>query len=318
MMQTYVRVLALSAASCAAGFPGAVLAQNDATTPTPSAAPTTTPRPVDEPGDKQAGTKTDPATITDADQLLRALETADQGITTLTSSIRYTKKPNELVGGDDEVREGRLWFFSRPSDSGVPAGHAERASAEPRPQRLFQIEFTKLTLGNTRRDDRRIWVFDGRWLVEMDFQTRFVHRREVVRPGEQADPLALGQGPLPIPIGQKREKIVERFEAALAPFSDGFDPGNAPPSLAETYQLHLKPRPGMQEGRDFREVRIWYRKADLLPRLARAVHKDGSTTEVFLSDMQVNQDIPDTVFGTRTPPGWSEQIDDFRKAAADR
>lgn len=305
MMPNIARALVVSAAGCAAWF---------------AAAAAQTAEPAANPVQPESAAAAAPATITDADQLLRALETADKDITTLTSAIRYTKKPNELVGGDDEVREGRLWFFARPPEPGALAENDNdaNANADARPQRLFQIEFTRLTLGNTRRDDRRIWVFDGRWLVEMDFQTRFVHRREVVRPGEQADPLALGQGPLPIPIGQKREKIVERFEATLAPFSDGFDQDRAPPSLAETYQLHLKPRPGMQEGRDFREVRIWYRKADLLPRLARALHKDGSTTEVFLPDMQVNQDLPDTVFDTRTPPGWAEQIDDFRKAAADR
>lgn len=310
MMQTSVRMLALSAASCAAGWPAVVLAQNDAATP----APTTAPQQAERPADRQPESVTEPAAITDADKLLRALETADKDITTLTSSIRYTKKPNELVGGDDEVREGRLWFFSRPPEARAPG---EAAAAESRPQRLFQIEFTKLTLGNTRRDDRRIWIFDGHWLVEMDFETRFVDRREVVRQGEQIDPLAIGQGPLPIPIGQKRDQIVARFEASLPAFGDGFEPGKAPPSLADTYQLHLKPRPGTQEARDFREVRIWYRKSDLLPRLARAVHKDGSTTEVFMLDMQVNKDIPETVFDTRTPPGWNEQIHDFRKARAD-
>lgn len=303
-----VRVWTLAAACLAATLPAAAWAQAEPAQPPAAHSAEATAEQTGEP-------KAERAIITDADQLLRALETADKDITTLTSAIRYTKKPNELVGGDDEVRDGRLWFFARPAEALAPG---QSAADEARPQRLFQIEFTRLTLGNTRRDDRRIWVFDGRWLVEMDFETRFVHRREVVRPGEQADPLALGQGPLPIPIGQKREKIVERFEASLAPFSDGFDEGKAPPSLAETYQLRLKPRPGMQEGRDFREVRIWYRTSDLLPRLARAVHKDGSTTEVFLFDTQVNRDIPDTVFDTRTPPGWSEQIDDFRKAAADR
>ncbi len=303
-----VRVWTLAAACLAATLPAAAWAQAEPAQPPAAHSAEATAEQTGEP-------KAERAIITDADQLLRALETADKDITTLTSAIRYTKKPNELVGGDDEVRDGRLWFFARPAEAHAPG---QSAADEARPQRLFQIEFTRLTFGNTRREDRRIWVFDGRWLVEMDFETRFVHRREVVRPGEQADPLALGQGPLPIPIGQKREKIVERFEAALAPYSDGFDEGRAPPSLAETYQLRLKPRPGMQEGRDFREVRIWYRTSDLLPRLARAVHKDGSTTEVFLFDTQVNRDIPDTVFDTRTPPGWSEQIDDFRKAAADR
>lgn len=307
MNPNFARSLVVSAAGCAV-WCAAAAAQ--------TAEPATAPAP------PETAAAAAPATITDADQLLRALETADKDITTLTSAIRYTKKPNELVGGDDEVREGRLWFFARPPEAGAPgegagAGQAGEPAAEARPQKLFQIEFTKLTLGNTRRDDRRIWIFDGHWLVEMDFETRFVDRREVVRKGEQIDPLAIGQGPLPIPIGQKRDQIVARFEASLPAFGDGFEPGKAPPSLADTYQLHLKPRPGTQEARDFREVRIWYRKADLLPRLARAVHKDGSTTEVFMLDMQVNKDIPETVFDTRTPPGWNEQIHDFRKARAD-
>lgn len=246
--------------------------------------------------------------ITNADELLSALESADKDLTTFESDLVYTKTPNELVGGSPEKRFGKLWFFSRPVSSDAPG------APEPQPQRLFQVEFLTLELDNARREDRQIWIFDGVWLVEKNFETRLVHRRQVVKPGEKVDPLAIGEGPLPIPIGQKRDKIVERFEASLPAPTDGA-PEQAVKLLAQTYQLHLKPKRGTQEARDFREVRIWYRADDLLPRLARATHKDGSVTEILLADMKVNKDLSDSVFDTRTPAGWNEQIDDFRQPA---
>lgn len=254
-------------------------------------------------------------TISTADELLSALETADKDLTTLASDVLYIKMPNELIGGSPEKRTGKLWFFSRPAS-------AEAADAQP--QRLFQVEFLTLELDDSRRDDHQIWIFDGAWLVEKNFETRLVHRRQVVRPGENVDPLAIGEGPLPIPIGQKREKIVERFDATLVAASEGFPqppkatpdaPDVAPPGwVGDTHQLLLKPKRGTKESRDYREVRIWYRKNDLLPRLASAVHKDGSRTDILLTNMEVNKDIAEAVFDTRTPQGWNEQVDDFREA----
>ena len=256
---------------------------------------------------------TSPSAITTADELLIALETADKDLTTFESSLVYTKSPNELIGGSPETRKGKLWFFSRPTppepNAPAPAPDAPPAAS----QRLFQVEFLTLELDNARRDDRQIWIFDGTWLVEKNFEQRLVHRRQVVRPGEKVDPLAIGSGPLPIPIGQKREKILERFDAALAPTTEGA-PELAHKLVAETHQLHLKPKRGTQEARDYREVRIWYRSGDLLPRLARATHKDGSVTEILLADMKVNKDLAETVFDTTTPKGWDEQVDDFRQA----
>jgi hypothetical protein len=265
------------------------------------------------------------ASITNADELLAALETADKDLTTFESDIVYTKTPNELVGGSPEVRKGKLWFLSRPAPPEpaapsasptptppTPPSSTDASSTPPANQRLFHVEFTTLELDGARRDDRQIWIFDGSWLTEKNFETRLVHRRQVVKPGEKADPLALGEGPLPIPIGQKREKITSRFDPTLAPSTDGA-PKEAEQLLGETYQLVLKPKRGTQEARDYREVRIWYRKSDLLPRLARATHKDGSVTEILLAGMKVNKDFADTVFDTTTPKGWNEQIDDYRE-----
>lgn len=250
--------------------------------------------------------------ITTADELLTALETADKDLTTFESAMVYTKTPNELVGGSPEKRTGKLWFFSRPTPPEPGAAAPAPDAPPPAMQRLFQVEFLELELDNARREDRQIWIFDGTWLVEKNFKTRLVHRRQVVKPGEKVDPLAIGEGPLPIPIGQKRDKILQRFDATLAPTTEGA-PEQAHKLLSTTHQLHLKPKRGTQEARDYREVRIWYRADDLLPRLARATHKDGSVTEILLADMKVNKDIADSVFDTRTPDGWNEQIDDFRQ-----
>lgn len=253
-----------------------------------------------------------PAVIASADDLLTALESAGADLRTMQADLRWTKQFGEIAGGDEkQIKTGTLYFESR---AGVtPATGA----ASARPTRRFQVDFTTETIDNSQQNKRSSFIFDGSLFVERQPDEKQVFRRQVVPPGESIDPLAVGEGPFPIPIGQQRVKILERFEATLVPAGEDFPGGQAPPALRETYQLKLKPKPGTDEAKQFLSVRIWYRTDDLLPRMARTADRDESVTEVFLTNVRVNQALPEGVFDTSRPPGWQGDDQEYQREAAE-
>lgn len=255
--------------------------------------------------------------IDDADDLLRELEKADAGIDRLHARILYDRTFE--LAGDRQVRIGELWFVRD-----TPASEGEAAP------RRFAIEFSRLYVDRRLEDDPQIYVFDGEWLVEKRPVEKTFHKRQVVPAGQRFDPLKIGEGPLPIPIGQKREDIRSRFDASLLPPGDGLE---APADATEedrlaaeqlrrevegTMQLRLVPLPDTDASDDFREIRLWYRRAEdgtLLPRVARTVNTSGDVAIVKLVDIALNAKVevrPD-VFDTSTPAeGWDVTITEWR------
>ncbi|MFN0010871.1 MAG: LolA family protein [Phycisphaerales bacterium] len=257
-----------------------------------------------------------------AEALLDALETADKGLRSLTAEIQYTKVFPEIVGGEKQIRRGKLTFAERMLDDETPIDPTKIKPGEMVvragvPARAFSIVFTQLIVDEAVREDSKQFIFDGRWLIERNEKERQFFKRRLVAPGEVADPLKIGEGPFPIPIGQKKADMVARFEASVAAPLDGLEDKVLPDSLKGTVQLVLKPREGTTEARDFADIRVWYRLSDLLPRRARTTNIDGSSTDVLLINQEKNKPVDDAAFSIEPPnePGWDIDIrSDVRKA----
>lgn len=259
---------------------------------------------------KQPGAK-QPGAIRTADDLLTALETADAGLKTLTAGIRYDRTFE--IAGDRQVREGTLYFEARPRE-------ADRAD------RRFSIRFDRLIVGQRVRDEVKEFIFDGEWLVEKlpGEKPKMFTKRQVVPPGERFDPLRIGEGPMPIPIGQRREDILSRYAAELVPADSDLSELELKTFVKESYQLKLTPRADRPDEDEFREIRLWYRQspavggqpAMLLPRMARTINRSGDESVVQLINVQVNGPIPADVMKTDTPgpkDGWDVQVIPFRQ-----
>jgi hypothetical protein len=164
----------------------------------------------------------------------------------------------------------------------------------------------------------RTWVFDGTWLLEKrdeGAQKQFTKTR-IVGPGSTRDPLRIGEGPLPLPIGQRPSDMLRTFDLSVMT-GDAELPENTDAKLRELLkpctQLKLIPRPGTRQARNFSEIRIWYRTTDSLPVFARAVGTTGSKDEVLLSNMRLNAEVPKGAFDTATPgPPWQGQVNELR------
>lgn len=255
-----------------------------------------------------------------ADELLTALEKSGQDLETLAADIKYDRVLT--IQGDRQVRLGKLYFVG---------GKPDAANPERRVGRKFAILFDTLQLGDERRDVDRVYIFDGEMLIEKIPEDKLILKKRVVPPGETFDPLKIGEGPMPIPIGQKKSEILARYEAELLPATAGMDPSSTEdPDLKEqmeivqkvapgTWQLKLTPRDPKD---DFREIRLWYAKGaggDLIPRMARTINRAGDVSFVQLINIETQvaggatndaAKVPPSVFDLKVPEGWIEQFDD--------
>lgn len=253
-----------------------------------------------------APTKRPPGTpVRSADDLLTDLENAGDGMRQLKADLRRTRNFSDLEGGGSQEWTGRVLFENPlPPTPGAPV------------RRRFQIEFDSTILnGNVKQNDGQVFIFDGEWLIEKKPTTKEITRTQMVPPGQNIDPLSLENGVFPLPIGQRKSAILEKFDAQLLP-PDDYEPfkgeGKLPEALKDTYQLRLTPKPGSPGAKDLDEIRIWYRKSDLLPRLAFTAERNGNSNEYFLTRVSTTDALPAGAFDGRTPAGWTEENNEYR------
>lgn len=248
-----------------------------------------------------------PALATDmlpsVDTVLTRLETSDKDLKTLSAAISLIKKLPAIEGGGSEVRYGTLNF-----SSGLDAAQ--------RPLRKFAINLDTMLIEGKVRDDKKQFIFDGHYLLETwPTQKQYV-RRHIVGADQKKDPLRIGEGPFPIPVGQRKADLLARFNISVVPALE-----SAPESeqlrriLFTCIQLKLIPKEGTEQAKAFSEIRLWYASADMLPIFAGTANTDGSSNEVFLTSIKKNAPIPDSTFDTTAPKktdGWNGEEQDLR------
>ena len=209
----------------------------------------------------------------DADALLSAVERTAETLRDFRANV--TLETTDDVTGDTERRLGQLVFVQT---EGQPS------------TRRFAVVFDKFIDGSGRMDERAMrYIYANGWLTEADFTQRTLVRRQLARPGEQYDPLKPGEGPVPLPIGQRKADVLARFEATLA-----YEPQSALLLKSErpVIGVRLKPKAGAAE-RDLTEAFIWYDLQTLAPVGVEAMRKTGRTV-VALRGATLNGGIDDT------------------------
>ena len=193
----------------------------------------------------------------DADALLSAVERTAETLRDFRANV--TLETTDDVTGDTERRLGQLVFVQ---DEGKPT------------TRRFAVVFEKFIDGSGRMDERAMrYLYADGWLTEADFTQRTLVRRQLARPGEQYDPLKPGEGPVPLPIGQRKADVLARFEATLA---EAPQSALLLKSARPVIGVRLKPKAGAAE-RDLTEAFIWYELQTLAPVGVEAVRKTGRT-----------------------------------------
>lgn len=225
----------------------------------------------------------------DVDRILTRLETRE--IRDLHARLAWELKYALALPGEEDVKRGEIWYQKK--------GDVGR----------FLIDFSEMVRAGRVRPMDEKHLFDGSWYVEQKGATRTVTRRQIRRDNDPGDPFKLGQGPFPVPFGQKKSDILREFQVARAP-AEKDDP-------AETDHLVLLPRPESTMADKYKQLDFWISRegeiAGLPVKLKLAQIKGTGEVDSYITILfekaRLNSGFADTMFRIEKPAGYDEIVE---------
>jgi hypothetical protein len=229
--------------------------------------------------------------------MLDRIEAASKDLKSFTAAIVYEKQDEIL--GRREMRTGEIIYRVDPQTK----------------EKAFAVIFDAVIVNKVKRPSDRHYIFNGRWLVEIDHENKQFIKREIVPPGKTLDPLKLGEGPFPLPIGQSKEEVLERFDVTMM---QGLPEENLLKDLANVDGLLLVPKPGMPEFDEFARVALFYDRETSLPVGIFAVEANADRKIVRLRDLKRNPQLDDATLrkldiAEPDPKEWRIDIQPWRE-----
>ncbi|MBU0639057.1 MAG: outer membrane lipoprotein carrier protein LolA [Planctomycetes bacterium] len=201
----------------------------------------------------------------------------------------------------------RTYAIEEEDDSSVKVGEIFFKELDPVPK--FLVHFQESIVGRRKHELDEKHMFDGRWYVELQSKTKAVIRREVRREGDQINPYRIGEGPFPLPFGQKKSDMLREFAVTHIASTAADPPG--------TDHLQLVPRADTQTGQRYKTIDVWVAQEGKhagLPTKVVTAKKDGtgkvnSTLTIVFTEIRLNEGFSASLFKIETPPGWLEEVE---------
>ncbi len=204
-----------------------------------------------------------------AEAFLGELEKTATTISSMSGTLTLEKF--DALGEETDQRMGRLVLDGKDG------------------KRRIAIRFEEYIDGSGRLDRSVLHyiVADG-WLCEIDHTNKSFTKRQIARPGEEFDPLALGNGPVPLPIGQKKADVLARFDVTETEV-----PADIPllGSLRDVAAMRLVPKPGSEAAKELENVDLFYDRTTLAPVGVVMREKNGNRTVARVTKPVVNGDV---------------------------
>jgi outer membrane lipoprotein-sorting protein len=231
-----------------------------------------------------AAPSSQPAKISSAssvDQILDALDARGQHLSDFSARVDLTDLDPNM--GSSTVDTGKTLFQEKgPGDARISVIFDSHTDA----------------VGKTFKENH-LYTLDSGWLIERDYLKKTEDRKQVLRPGEKMDLLKLGEGPFPLPIGQKKEDVKALFDVARA-VPDKDDPDG-------TVHLILTPKPNSKYSK-FKTVEIWVDTTTNMPRRIQTENPQQTDVKITdLTDVKLNVGLSDKDFALDDLPktGWT-------------
>jgi hypothetical protein len=175
-------------------------------------------------------------------------------------------------------------------------------------QRDAAILFDTLIIGRRKEEKLKHYVFSGRWMAEIDYENKQFLKRELISPEENkiVDPFELGNGPVPLPIGQTKESVLKNFNVTII---ERPDEGQLSKLDEKVVGLLLIPT---KQKSNWESIELFYNPETWLPVGVRTIEDDGTKRVSRLTDVKLNilneEDAKLLSISTPDPKEWSIDI----------
>jgi len=264
---------------------GALAARGAARTPATKPAPSVTTAPA---------AKVDPG----AKKILDGMETAGARYAAVRAEVVY--KVINTTLGDSEQRTGWVCYQKAKTVTDPKTGKKKTTPAK------FRIHFATLQQGEGPVGKNEVdYAFDGRWLTVAKAAIKTVTRYQVTPKGREPKSLKIGQGPFPLPFGQRTADMVRYFECTTRE-ARKYDPKG-------TAYLKLVPRTEHRKQFNFDRLQMWVDTKTHLP--VKIVSRDKSQNLTTVTFAKVDTGVkPDAkIFRIPKPFGWKLVIKPLRQ-----
>jgi len=166
---------------------------------------------------------------------------------------------------------------------------------------LLRINFETLKEDDDApRDYKDEYIFDGRWLTHIDYQTEQVKRYEQAGEGEQIDAFELVRQSFPIIGFTKAEELEKDFEIKFVEQKST--------KAGDFVQLKLKPKPESEYAEDYVSIDFWIDIEIDLPSKIEAVNTEKDLYTIEFLKPVINKTIDKKVFEYKIPKGFTVEI----------
>ena len=215
-------------------------------------------------------------------EILKALKQLEGlGETTRDLQAELRLKKLETLVDDETIKEGQLYYEKN------------------KDQIRFRVSFYKTFQDNQPINDPEHFLLSERWLTHRQGRIKREDRYEVIRPGQTStDLMRIGKSPLPIPIGQETEDVLNNFQVSLIEPNKEIDP----PEI-ETVHLKLVPKKGTELAVSRTRLEFWLREKDNLVVRSQWENDSGDIFTADMSNLRINKGIKDKDFRLPRLPG---------------
>ncbi len=240
-----------------------------------------------------------PADRDSADAILDRMEVQGRTLKEFTAAASMEKF--EALTEEREIRRGRVVVVG-------PSGAAREIAV------IFDETIDSSGRGST---DSRLFLFSAGWMSEFDMQRKQVVRRQLARAGETFDPLRVGEGLFPVPLGQPKADVLREFTVSLgaipsAPFFKSLIEGDRASTIGggergNLIALRMVPRAGTTMARDTAAIVMVMQSDTLTPRAVEVEAVNGDRTRVLLRSAAMNQGLDEaarTLLRGPSTDGW--------------
>jgi outer membrane lipoprotein-sorting protein len=213
-------------------------------------------------------TRADLAPAAGVNEILDALDARGQNLTSFTADVKLIE--SDAATGDASTRSGKVTY---------QAGDPTR----------LRVRFDKKQVNNRITEDVIEYLLDGPDLIDRTYSSKTQVTRHVLKPGEKMNLLKLGEGPFPLPIGQKKEDVHAMFDVTKVDSSKE-DP-------ADTVHLKLTPKPNTRFANRFASIDVWVGTKDSMPHRIETMDRNQSTVRTTeLGNVAINPKLSDADF----------------------